>query len=73
LSTYYSILDVLRRLGGKAMWQNLLDELHRAGVEVTKGELNQALLKLEIHGRVRVTSLDEVRKVVELVNETYLR
>jgi hypothetical protein len=66
-------LDVLRRLGGKAMWQNLLDELHRAGVEVTKGELNQALLKLEIHGRVRVTSLDEVRKVVELVNETYLR
>ena len=73
MSTYYSILDVLRRLGGKAMWQNLLDELHRAGVEVTKGELNQALLKLEIHGRVRVTSLDEVRKVVELVNETYLR
>lgn len=69
MSTYYSILDVLRRLGGKTMVQNLLDELHRAGVEITKSELNQALLKLEIHGRVKVTSLDETRKIVEAVGE----
>ncbi len=51
------------------MVQNLLDELHRAGVEITKSELNQALLKLEIHGRVKVTSLDETRKIVEAVGE----
>ncbi|MEM3096062.1 MAG: hypothetical protein QW756_00270 [Nitrososphaerota archaeon] len=69
MSTYYSILTVLRKSGGKAMLQNLLDELHRTGVDISKGELNQALMKLEIHGKVRVTSLDEVRKVVELVDE----
>ncbi|GBC69626.1 hypothetical protein HRbin01_01328 [archaeon HR01] len=69
MSIYYSILNVLKRMGGKAMWQNLLDELQRTGVEVSKSGLNQALLKLEIHGRVRVTNLDEIRKIVELVGE----
>jgi Fe2+ or Zn2+ uptake regulation protein len=69
LSIYYSILNILRKLGGKTMWQNLWDELQRTEVEVSKDELNQALLKLEIHGLVRVTNLDEVRRIVELVGE----
>jgi len=32
-------------------------------------QLLQILMKLEIHGKVRVSSLDEERKVVELLEQ----
>ncbi|MEM2909503.1 MAG: hypothetical protein QXO01_00315 [Nitrososphaerota archaeon] len=62
-----AILETLRRMGGKALEQNLLDELRARGLELMPEMLRQALLKLEIHDKVRVMSLDAERKLIELI------
>ena len=63
------ILEALQRLGGKALEQNLLDELRKRGEEINLEELRKNLMRLEIHGFVRVLSLDAERKIVELIKE----
>ncbi len=67
---YSKVIEVLRRLGGKTMLQNLYDELRRLEPKSAFQDLLQVLMKLEIHGKVRVSSLDEERKVVELMENT---
>ncbi|MCS7136752.1 MAG: hypothetical protein NZ941_00100 [Candidatus Caldarchaeum sp.] len=67
LINYSKVVEVLRKSGGKMMLQVLYDDLRRHEPRATVQELLQALMKLEIHGKVRVSSLDEERKVVELV------
>ncbi|MEM1942488.1 MAG: hypothetical protein QXO30_01245 [Candidatus Caldarchaeum sp.] len=67
LISHARILEVLRKAGGKAMLQSLYDDLKRQEPKTSLQEVLQALMKLEIHGKVRVSSLDEERKVVELV------
>ncbi len=62
------ILDILKRNSGKMLESVLLDTLKNRGINVTQREVRRALLKLEITGYVRVTSLDEERKIIELVN-----
>lgn len=52
------------------MEQNLLDELRKRGDEISLEELRKNLMRLEIHGFVRVLSLDAERKVVELIKKT---
>ncbi len=65
---YSRIIETLERMGGKALEQNLLEELKKKrDVELSLPELRHILMKLEIHDKVRVLSLDEERKVVELV------
>lgn len=65
---YSRIIETLERMGGKALEQNLLDELRKKrDIELSLPELRQILMKLEIHDKVKVLSLDEERKVVELV------
>lgn len=51
------------------MLQTLYDEVRRNEPKSTIQDLLQSLMKLEIHGKVRVSSLDEERKVVELVEK----
>ncbi|HID04945.1 MAG TPA: hypothetical protein EYH45_00240 [Candidatus Caldiarchaeum subterraneum] len=63
-------MEALNRLGGKALEQNLLDELRKRGDEISLEELRKNLMRLEIHGFVRVLSLDAERKVVELIKKT---
>ncbi|MDJ0271510.1 MAG: hypothetical protein NYU39_02885 [Aigarchaeota archaeon] len=69
MSKYVEVLETLRRMGGKSMLQNLLDEMKRHQSRLSTMELLQMLMKLEIHGKVRVSTLDEERKVVELLPE----
>lgn len=57
-------------MGGKALEENLLEELKKRGMEVTQSELRSILMKLEIHDKVRVLSLDEERKLIELISKT---
>lgn len=61
------ILETLQKIGGKALEQNLLDEIKLRGYEISSSELRQALMKLEIHEKVRVISLDSQRRLVELL------
>ncbi|PUA31249.1 MAG: hypothetical protein B9J98_06935 [Candidatus Terraquivivens tikiterensis] len=61
-----TILETLQRMGGKALEQNLLEELRARGLELRPEALRQALLKLEMHEKVRVISLDAERKLIEL-------
>lgn len=56
-------------MGGKAMLQTLYDEAKRHQPKLSMQELLQVLMKLEIHGKIRVSTLDEERKVVELLAE----
>jgi len=63
---YSRIVEVLERLGGKAMESALLEELRKRGFDISIPELRQMLMKLEIRDKVRVLSLDEERRVVEL-------
>ncbi|MEM2115252.1 MAG: hypothetical protein QXS12_07355 [Candidatus Caldarchaeum sp.] len=67
LISHARVLEVLRKAGGKVMLQSLYDDLKRQEPRTSLQEILQALMKLEIHGKVRVSSLDEERKVVELV------
>lgn len=46
---------------------NLVDALRNRGLSFTSKELRSALLKLEISGYLRVFSLDEERRIIELV------
>jgi len=48
------------------MLQTLYEEVRRENSQITLKDLLQMLMKLEINGKVRVSSLDEERKVVEL-------
>jgi Fe2+ or Zn2+ uptake regulation protein len=64
---YSRIIEVLEKLGGKAMESNLLEELRKRGFDVSLPELRNMLMKLEIRDKVRVLSLDEERRVVELL------
>ncbi|MEM2003588.1 MAG: hypothetical protein QXZ49_01285 [Nitrososphaerota archaeon] len=47
----------------------LLETLRKRGINATQRELRNALLKLEITGYIRVTSLDEERKLIEIANK----
>ena len=67
---YSKVLEVLQRMGGKALEENLLDELKKRGIEVTQSDLRSILMKLEIHDKVRVLSLDEEKKLIELITKT---
>ncbi|MCS7132262.1 MAG: hypothetical protein N3F65_01350 [Nitrososphaeria archaeon] len=64
---YSRIVEALEKLGGKALEVNLLEELKKRGFDITASELRQMLMKLEIRDKVRVLSLDEERRVVELL------
>jgi len=67
---YSKVLEVLQRMGGKALEENLLEELKKRGIEVTQSDLRSVLMKLEIHDKVRVLSLDEEKKLIELITKT---
>ncbi|MCS6783907.1 MAG: hypothetical protein RMI43_04955 [Candidatus Caldarchaeum sp.] len=69
MSKHAEVLDLLRKLGGKAMLNTLYDEMKRHRPKSSLQDLLQILMKLEIHGKVRVSTLDEERKVVELLTE----
>jgi hypothetical protein len=62
-------MEALQRMGGKALEENLLEELRKRGIELTQSELRSILMKLEIHDKVRVLSLDEEKKLIELVTK----
>ena len=64
---YSRIVEALEKLGGKAMEANLLEELRKRGFDLDIHELRRMLMKLEIRDKVRVLSLDEERRVIELV------
>ncbi|MCF8885493.1 MAG: hypothetical protein QXK95_04080 [Nitrososphaerota archaeon] len=64
---YTRIFEILQRSGGKIMEENLLEELKKRGVEITQSNLRSILMKLEIHDKIRVISLDEDRKLIELI------
>jgi len=64
---YSRIVEALEKLGGKAMESVLLDELRKRGFDIAMPELRQMLMKLEIRDKVRVLSLDEERRIVELL------
>ncbi len=64
------VLEILQRSGGKALEENILEELRKRGIEVTLSSLRSVLMKLEIHDKIRVISLDEERKLVELTTKT---
>lgn len=51
------------------MESNLYDELLNRQIELSKTQLKALLMKLELHGKLRVTSLDKERKMVELVQK----
>ena len=64
---YSRVVEALERMGGKALELNLLEELKKRDVVLSLPELRHLLMKLEIHDKVRVLSLDEERKLVELI------
>lgn len=68
---YSKVMEALQRMGGKALEENLLEELRKRGIEVTQSELRSILMKLEIHDKVRVLSLDEEKKLIELVTKAW--
>ncbi len=64
---YSRIIEVLEKLGGKAMESNLLEELRKRGFDIDSPKLRNMLMKLEIRDKIRVLSLDEERRVIELL------
>lgn len=66
---YSRIVEALEKLGGKALESILLEELRKRGFDITALELRRMLMRLEIRDKLRVLSLDEERRVVELLTK----
>jgi len=64
--TYYIILEVLRKKGAMTDTE-LFEYLAEECKDVGFNEFNQLLLKLEIAGKIRTTSLARGKKRVELI------
>ncbi|MCS7142569.1 MAG: hypothetical protein NZ920_02060 [Aigarchaeota archaeon] len=67
-SLYITILNALQRNSGKMLNVNLVDYLRGKGLQYSGEEVMKALLVLEVMGKLRVISLDEERKVIELIS-----
>ncbi|MCS7126283.1 MAG: hypothetical protein NZ929_05160 [Aigarchaeota archaeon] len=67
---YARIIEILQKTGGKTLEENLLEELKKKGIEITLTNLRSILMKLEIHDKIRVFSLDEDKKLIELVQKS---
>ncbi len=66
------VLDTIRRNNGKILENALIDALKNRGLSINQREVRRVLLKLEVTGYIRVTSLDEERKIIELINSKEL-
>ncbi|MEN2974038.1 MAG: hypothetical protein ABDH32_00470 [Candidatus Caldarchaeales archaeon] len=66
---YARVMEILQKMGGKALEENLLEELRKKGIDITLTNLRSILMKLEIHDKIRVFSLDEERKLIELIQK----
>lgn len=64
------VLELSGKVGGKTLESNLIEELKNRGIEVTANEMNAALIKLEINGKIRVTKLGKDQRMIEVVEPT---
>lgn len=64
------VLELSGKAGGKTLESNLIEELKNRGVEVTTDQMNAALIKLEINGKIRVTKLGKAQRMIEVVEPT---
>lgn len=67
---YIMVLELSGKVGGKTLESNLIEELKNRGIEVTAKEMNAALIRLEINGKIRVTKLGKDQRMIELVEAT---
>lgn len=68
-SIFSDLLDTIEKSGGRVMESELLEKLRNRNIDITGHELKKLLMKLEIHDKIRVLSLDAERRVVELKRE----
>ncbi len=66
-SLLITIYETINKMGGKVLTSTLLEELKRKGLEITLKDIYAILLKLEINGKIRVTSLDKDKKMIEVI------
>ena len=66
-SLLITIYETINKMGGKVLTSTLLEELKRKGLEITLKDIYATLLKLEINGKIRVTSLDKDKKMIEVI------
>ncbi len=62
------VYETINRMGGKVLASILLEELKRKGLEITLKDLYEILIKLEINGKIRVTSLNKDKKMIEVIS-----
>lgn len=67
-SLLITVYETINKMGGKTLASTLLEELKRKGLDITLKDLYATLLKLEINGKIRVTSLDKDKKMIEIVS-----
>lgn len=63
-----TVYETINRMGGKVLASILLEELKRKGLEITLKDLYEILIKLEINGKIRVTSLNKDKKMIEIIS-----
>ena len=64
------VLELSGKTGGKTLESNLIEELKNRGIQVNADEMNAALIKLEINGKIRVTKLGKDQRMIEVVEST---
>ncbi|MDH5361780.1 MAG: hypothetical protein OEY99_01200 [Aigarchaeota archaeon] len=64
------VLELSGKAGGKTLESNLIEELKNRGIQVNADEMNAALIKLEINGKIRVTKLGKDQRIIEVVEPT---
>ena len=62
---YFVLLDILKNKGALTDTE-LFEALKKEGVDLSIMELNKLLMKLEISGKIQVTSLSRRKKRIEL-------
>lgn len=63
---YFVLLDILKKKTA-ITYTELFEALKEEGVDVSIKELNKLLMKLEISGKIQVTSSSRRKKRIELI------
>jgi len=64
---YYYLLEILKKKGGAMVDDDLFDVLTKQLKDLGYKDFNELLMRLEISGKIRATSLTRGKRRVELI------
>lgn len=65
----FIVLQILEERGGRISDNELLLEIKRRGMDISRSELNKILMTLEVYGLIYVEPVSLKEKIIERIEE----